>query len=78
MGFTNYGTGHLLTKDQAVDQLTEPDQCRRLDSPDYPVVPVEKDGTVSMLVTMPDRRGGEVGTPEGDYRCPARRRHHDR
>lgn len=64
MGFTNYGSGHLLTKDQAVDQLTS-QTTAVADSPDYPVVPVAKDDTVSMLVTMPTDGAVKLGTPEG-------------
>ncbi len=44
------------------------------DSADYPVVPVEKDGTVSMLVTFPRARPAPVesfiGTNESLTPCP--------
>ena len=64
MGFTNYGSGHLLNKDQAITQLTG-QTTAVADSPDYPVVPVEQDATVSMLVTMPEDGTVKLGTPEG-------------
>jgi arabinogalactan oligomer / maltooligosaccharide transport system permease protein len=64
MGFTNYGSGHLLSKDQAIQQLTS-QTTAVADSPDYPVVPLEQGGTVSMLVTMPTDGAVKLGTAEG-------------
>jgi arabinogalactan oligomer/maltooligosaccharide transport system permease protein len=72
-GFTNYGSGHLLSKEQAVEQLTSKTTAVP-DSPDYPVVPVAKDGTVSMLITMPPDSnlgtGIQLGTADGLEEVP--------
>jgi arabinogalactan oligomer/maltooligosaccharide transport system permease protein len=70
MGFTNYGSGHLLSKDQAIDSLTS-QTTAVADSPDYPVVPVVQDDTVSMLVTMPTDGAVKLGTAEGLTDVPA-------
>ena len=56
--FTNYGTGHLDDKAAAVNALEIRGERPVEGSADYPVVPVEQGGTVSMLVTFPE------GTPE--------------
>lgn len=55
--FTNYGTGHLDNKAAAVNALLIRGERPVEGSADYPVVPIEKGGTVSMLVTFPE------GTP---------------
>ena len=55
--FTNYGTGHLDDQAAAVNALEVRGERPVEGSADYPVVPVEKDGVVSMLVTFPE------GTP---------------
>ena len=82
--FTNYGTGHLGDKDDAISALLAARGAagRRLTG--YPVVPIEKGGTVSMLVTFPEGTAqvGQtfIGTPESltpsrptSCRPPARR-----
>jgi arabinogalactan oligomer/maltooligosaccharide transport system permease protein len=56
--FTNYGTGHLDTKSAAIDALLQRGERPIENSPEFPVVPIEQSGTVSMLVTFPE------GTPE--------------
>lgn len=65
LAFTNYGTGNLLTKDQAVEQIqvqgliTPPDAVR------YEATPLANDaGEVAVLLTDPQ---GEtfLGTPDG-------------
>jgi arabinogalactan oligomer/maltooligosaccharide transport system permease protein len=56
--FTNYGTGHLGNKEDAISALLSREEQPVADSLLYPVVPIEKGGTVSMLVTFPE------GTPE--------------
>ena len=55
--FTNYGTGHLDDQAAAINALEIRGERPVEGSADYPVVPVEKDGVVSMLVTFPE------GTP---------------
>ena len=55
--FTNYGTGHLDDKSSAIDALLLRGERPVATSSDYPVVPIESGGEVSMLVTFPE------GTP---------------
>lgn len=52
--FTNYGTGHLGDKASAINALVIRGERPVADSADYPVVPVERSGNVSMLVTFPE------------------------
>lgn len=63
VGFTNYGTGHNGSKDQAVNALMASALERVPDSPAYPVTVVESGGELGLLVTSP---GGNalLGTAE--------------
>src|SRR5690606_25651763 len=54
VGFTNYGTGHNGSKEQAVNALTASSLERVPDSPAYPVAVVEGSGELGLLVTTPD------------------------
>jgi arabinogalactan oligomer/maltooligosaccharide transport system permease protein len=67
--FTNYGTGHLDTKESAISALLARGEQPIAESPEYPVVPIAKDNTVSMLLTYPDGtpNAGQsaIGTPDG-------------
>jgi arabinogalactan oligomer/maltooligosaccharide transport system permease protein len=54
ISFTNYGTGHNSTKDDAVTALIQSAQYRVPDSPTYGLTIVEQLGTYSFLVTDPD------------------------
>ncbi len=54
---TNYGTGNLGDKESAINALVIRGERPIETSADYPVVPIESGGTVSMLVTFPE------GTP---------------
>jgi len=63
IGFTNYGTGHNGSKDQAVSALMASAQERVEDSPTYPVSVVEQAGALGLLVTDPDG-DVSVGTNE--------------
>lgn len=54
VAFTNYGTGHNSTKDDAVEALMLQNQERIPDSPSYPLTVVEAGGELSFLVTDPD------------------------
>lgn len=54
IAFTNYGTGHNSTKDDAVLALVQSAQQRVPDSPAYDLTVVEQLGTFSFLVTAPD------------------------
>jgi len=63
IAFTNYGTGHNGTQEQAVSSLMASSLERVPDSPTYGVTVVERAGELGLLVTDPD---GEalVGTNE--------------
>jgi arabinogalactan oligomer/maltooligosaccharide transport system permease protein len=67
--FTNYGTGHLDTKEAAIAALLQREERPIESSPEYPVVPIEQGGDVSMLVTLPAGTPQEgqifIGTEEG-------------
>ncbi|NTV38910.1 MAG: ABC transporter permease subunit [Demequinaceae bacterium] len=54
IAFTNYSTGHILTKDQAVEALLSQSQRRVPDSPTYDLTVVDKGANLSFLVTAPD------------------------
>ncbi|WP_448712340.1 ABC transporter permease subunit [Microbacterium profundi] len=64
IGFTNYGTGHNGSKDQAVSALMASAQERVEDSPTFPVTVVEQFGTLGLLVTDPEDGDVSVGTNE--------------
>ena len=64
--FTNYGSNHLGDKDEAITSIQAKNVVPVPDSPPtYPCVPIEKDGTISMLVTDPDSGVTSIGTDEG-------------
>jgi arabinogalactan oligomer / maltooligosaccharide transport system permease protein len=63
--FTNYGTNHLGSKDQAITSIQEKNVVPVEGGPTYPVVPIEKGGTVSMLITDPSSGVTSIGTAEG-------------
>ncbi|MFB9307627.1 arabinogalactan oligomer/maltooligosaccharide transport system permease protein [Agromyces hippuratus] len=54
IAFTNYGTGHNGSKEQAVSSLMASSLQRVEDSPTYPVTVVDQGGTLGLLVTDPD------------------------
>lgn len=54
IAFTNYGTGHNGSKEQAVSSLMASSLQRVEDSPAYPVTVVDQAGTLGLLVTDPD------------------------
>lgn len=64
IGFTNYGTGHNGSKDQAVASLMRSAQDRVADSPTYGVTVVEQFGALGLLVTDPQDGGVSVGTDD--------------
>jgi arabinogalactan oligomer/maltooligosaccharide transport system permease protein len=63
IAFTNYGTGHNGSKEQAVSSLMASSLERVEDSPTYPVTVVDQLGTLGLLVTDPDG-DALVGTNE--------------
>lgn len=54
VAFTNYGTGHNGSKEQAVSSLMAASLERVPDSPTYQVTVVDQLGTLGLLVTEPD------------------------
>lgn len=54
IAFTNYGTGHNGSQEQAVSSLMASSLQRVEDSPSYPVTVVDQFGTLGLLVTDPD------------------------
>ena len=63
VAFTNYGTGHNGSTEQAVSSLMASSLQRVEDSPAYPVTVVDQFGTLGLLVTDPDG-DALVGTNE--------------
>ncbi|WP_084003192.1 ABC transporter permease subunit [Agromyces aureus] len=63
IAFTNYGTGHNGSKEQAVSSLMASSLERVEDSPTYPVTVVDRGGELGLLVTDPDG-DALVGTAE--------------
>ncbi|QJA00561.1 ABC transporter permease subunit [Leifsonia sp. PS1209] len=63
IAFTNYGTGHNSTKEDAVTALLQSAQARVPDSPTYRLSVVERAGQLGFLVTDPDG-SVEVGTAD--------------
>ncbi|MEQ6899029.1 ABC transporter permease subunit [Microbacterium sp. KR10-403] len=61
IAFTNYGSGHNSTKDDAVSALLLQSQTRVDDSPTYPIRVLERDGSFYLLTTDPDTGAFEVG-----------------
>ncbi|MGN8026894.1 ABC transporter permease subunit [Microbacterium sp. 22242] len=53
VAFTNYGSGHNSTKDDAVSALLLQSQTRVADSPTFPVKILEKDGKFYLLTEKP-------------------------
>ncbi len=61
IAFTNYGSGHNSTKDDAVNALLLQSQTRVADSPTFPVKILEKDGQFYLLTEDPDSQEPELG-----------------
>ncbi|WP_395244473.1 ABC transporter permease subunit [Agromyces sp. MMS24-K17] len=62
IAFTNYGTGHNGSKEQAVSSLMASSLQRVEDSPTYPVTVVDRAGELGLLVTDPETGDAYVGT----------------
>lgn len=63
--FTNYGTGHLDDKASAIIAIQQSNVVAVEGSPEFAVVPLLKDGQVSMLVTDPTTGQVSLGTNDG-------------
>ncbi|MFT4157315.1 MAG: ABC transporter permease subunit [Microbacterium sp.] len=61
IAFTNYGSGHNSTKEDAVSSLLQQSQVRVEDSPTYPVSVLEKDGKFFLLTVDPDSGDYAIG-----------------
>lgn len=68
--FTNYGTGHLGDKEASIASIEAQSVVPVANSPQYAVVPVVKDGVVSMLITDPQTGQVSIGTNEGVTAVP--------
>lgn len=64
IGFTNYGTGHNGSKDQAIASLMRSSLVRVDDSPTYDVTVVERVGELGLLVTDPTDGEVSLGTEQ--------------
>ncbi|MEU1971124.1 ABC transporter permease subunit [Microbacterium sp. NPDC019599] len=62
IGFTNYGTGHNGSKDQAIASLMRSSLVRVEDSPTFDVAVVERVGVLGLLVTDPTDGDVSLGT----------------
>ncbi|MBD3940304.1 maltose ABC transporter permease MalF [Microbacterium sp. NEAU-LLC] len=62
IGFTNYGTGHNGSKDQAIASLMRSSLVRVEDSPTYDVSVVERFNELGLLVTDPTDGEVSLGT----------------
>jgi arabinogalactan oligomer/maltooligosaccharide transport system permease protein len=63
--FTNYGTGHLGDKQSSISAIQSQNVVPVPGGTVYDVVPIVKDGQVSMLVTDPKTGAVSIGTNEG-------------
>jgi len=65
IAFTNYGSGHNSTKDDAVAALLQSAQTRAPHSPEYPLTVLDRNGTLSFLVTAANGQAeaGDARTP---------------
>jgi len=68
--FTNYGTGHLDDKQAAIVAIQASSVVPVEGGTEYAVVPILKDGTVSMLVTDPATNEVRIGTNDGFTAVP--------
>jgi arabinogalactan oligomer/maltooligosaccharide transport system permease protein len=63
--FTNYGTGHLLSQEDATQSIIAQNTRPVADSGSFDVRPVESGGEIAMLITDPKTGDAFLGTPEG-------------
>jgi len=62
IGFTNYGTGHNGSQDQAIASLMRSSLVRVDDSPTFDVAVIERVGVLGLLVTDPTDGAASLGT----------------
>ena len=61
IAFTNYGSGHISTKDDAVNALLQQSQTRVENSPTYPIKVLVRGGSFYLLTADPATGAFEVG-----------------
>jgi len=62
VAFTNYSSGHVLNKEEAVQALLSQNQSRVPDSPAFPLSVVSKGSELGFLVADPSTHRAELGT----------------
>jgi len=62
IGFTNYGTGHNGSQDQAIASLMRSSLVRVDESPTFDVAVIERVGVLGLLVTDPTDGAASLGT----------------
>lgn len=63
--FTNLGTGHLISEDEAVVAIEGQSEKSAGKGQSFDVLPIEQDGSVSMLIEDPKSGDVFIGTAEG-------------
>ncbi|MGP7961311.1 ABC transporter permease subunit [Sanguibacter sp. A247] len=62
VAFTNYGTAHSITRDQAIERIQEYNERQMPDSPTYPLTVLERDGSIYLGIV--DGGVAKVGSAE--------------
>ena len=68
--FTNLGTGHLISQEDARASIVVQNEKPVDGSPSFVVRPIESGGKISMLITDPDTGEAFIGTIEGATPAP--------
>ncbi len=68
--FTNLGTGHLISQEEARKSIQVQNEKPVEGSPSFDVRPIEKGGEISMLITDPETGAALIGTNEGVTPAP--------
>ena len=68
--FTNLGTGHLISQEEARKSIQVQNEKPVEGSPSFDVRPIEKGGDVSMLITDPETGAALIGTNDGVTPAP--------
>jgi arabinogalactan oligomer/maltooligosaccharide transport system permease protein len=68
--FTNLGTGHLISQEEARASIVVQNEKPVADAPSFDVRPIAQGGDVSMLITDPETGQALIGTLEGVTPAP--------
>ncbi|MCB9429573.1 MAG: ABC transporter permease subunit [Actinobacteria bacterium] len=68
--FTNLGTGHLISQEEARASILVQNEKPVADAPSFDVRPIVKGNEVSMLITDPETGTALIGTSEGTTPAP--------